>query len=1644
MTQALRIPSGPEAPPGLADRPSLLWGLSSGVHSGLLSLRDENWDASYWKDLAQEFIQESNEATNADLANEMRCEAGRILIQRLGMPDEGRAAIEESTSKVGTILLEALPDDQDNITNQLERLKTEANDEALSPTRRTAALIELGMQCLYVLDNPTRALAALDAALDLTPDHPVAIVLAADLSLIYATPVQAGTRIRRRRDTAQTKGIVTASYLDLAEVSDDPSHRLEHLRAAHRSLPSDETALRRLIRATAASDEEVDGALSGLYTKLADLTQDPISKATAIHLAFLNTLGEDEPPLALIDRILQANLDCSSEDNHWLGPMTELAMYMERELTVGTAAPALFAQRLIDAAVEVIHEPREVAVLIKHAWIQRLRADPDSSHDENERSEFRRKLELDLRFCILHFPEDNWAREQLETLYRDAEDFPALVALLEEWSRVQTNRSNRASLLLRLGEVHEHLGGDLSRAAEVYAQAAAEDRDNAACLRALGRSYEVLRRWQSAAEAYLAQAEESDHQHERMVTLRRVAEIAQRELADPDLAISALQEITRHAPDDLLSLYQLVALSRLHRRTAVLQDALRLLVERVTEGASKATALVELGEVLEHGLSRRNEAKDAYSQALKASPGYTPAIQALARIHREAGDFEAVLTLYDPVCDPVTDPAALALKAARVCHEELGDPGRAIMFARQAYETNPDFAAARSFLLQLLRTEERVTEAYDLLRAQPDPATPAFQADQAYQLGLFAEASARSATTSTNRVAAQNASLQHYRTALQRQPNHSLAWERARRILVAASDFDNLVTHIDQRINVTSGGEQATLHVARARVLALTSEGISEARSSYELALQHMQDDPIVTREYATLLRHVSDRESLPSLYLNAAENVDDKVMSAAMLIEAAESLQDAGQAEDTALAVDTVVRALGRDPGNAYAVRHLERLLLRAESVPNIIDAVSVRAVRAQSDLERAIFYLESAELLEQSGDYALARRAYRASLAAAPKNFPGESGLSRTSERRDGPPPVRRPVSTQVVRASVHALLNEAKQRVTVAINSEDQPASEQAVKLLREIFNRDGNHRDAFRLLERLISSINDPGGAVDLLREFFWTLSDTELRHELGLILAEFGRDSDECIRALRAATDAKPDSKVALERLVRAYRDAGDTDSAALITEQLLNLFPVGDATGFELRLGLARHLASSADTLDRALHHAEQLLAQAPDNARAISLLSEVLEQAGRPLDAEVYLRKLGDQQREPADQRALHLRRARLLARSKAHTSAAIDATRLAFNVDPGDRESSQILIKLHERLGDMSGLSEFFQPARTALMRKFAIGDISTRDLQVLTHMAKATSRPLGYTIQGVLHAVDANFTAPPEEYFQPARADGLERTREPAILTKILHRGESLELTRLLACLEPAMERLTEFFPKFDRDKTSPMPFNVKPAVLTPVLRQWCPSVGLTAPRVASTIASNVITVLPGKQPIVQFGENLWMQGNEHDWRGLTAVALARYALGASQVRSLDRVELDLLLAAAFESVGVFNAITADPDPARLSALTTLLNRSLPRKARKILEQCCQQLSNENFTPAETSRRISVGDLRVAYLISGDAAGILGAACLMDGVSGPDLKARLQKSHLGQQLLIDLVSDPITHCRNIATGQDTPSENSLPNDG
>ena len=175
--------------------------------------------------------------------------------------------------------------------------------------------------------------------------------------------------------------------------------------------------------------------------------------------------------------------------------------------------------------------------------------------------------------------------------------------------------------------------------------------------------------------------------------------------------------------------------------------------------------------------------------------------------------------------------------------------------------------------------------------------------------------------------------------------------------------------------------------------------------------------------------------------------------------------------------------------------------------------------------------------------------------------------------------------------------------------------------------------------------------------------------------------------------------------------------------------------------------------------------------------------------------------------------------------------------------------------------------------------------------------------------------------------------------------------------------------------------------------------------------------------------GEDSSLRFGINLWLRGDEFAWRGLSAIAMARKALGGVMVRALTGEELDLVLAASFETAKVFNAITADPDSTRLRELSGLFAKVIGRRQRKVLLRVCQSLASTNFEPTVTSRGTLASDLRMAALISGDIAGCLSAACLLDGFANGSLKQRISFSRNAQELIVFLLSDVFLNLREIA---------------
>jgi tetratricopeptide (TPR) repeat protein len=1276
---------------------------------------------------------------------------------------------------------------------------------------------------------------------------------------------------------------------------------------------------------------------------------------------------------------------------------------------------------VLDRLWRCLDDPREQALVreqlarIRLARVRDLAAqqEPGSRLAEQAAALAERAAE-DLRFCLVHMPEHRWIREALGELLRLQGNLPALVLHLQEWARTQTAGPGRAAILLQLGQVHERDRRDLARAAEVYELAVAEDPENPSCLRALGYVYERLRRWPQAVAALRRQADQTDDETERLAALRRVAVMAENELGDVDLAIASLEEIAKHAPEDLLSLYQLVKLCRAHRRTGVLIGALELLVARVDDDVARTALLVELGEVQELSLKQRQGARTCYERALALTPGYTPALRALSRLYRDNGQLDELVRLFDPKVDTVSDPSVLALKAARVCFEEIGDVERAIEQLWVAYRGNPDLVPARELLLQLLTASARIEEAYDLLRAQDPPRSPAASADYHYRLGLLAEASSRqqdaNAMPRKNGAALrhEDAALQHYRAALVQQPDHGLAQERSRRLLVAHHDVGNLARMLEG-----GGAEGLSLRSLQLARLNISEQGgLAAARRAYEAAYEAAPDDPIIRRELEGLLRLAGDKRSLPALYLRAARETKDTHLQATLLVEAAEMLLQSGAREDYELAGNAILDALRVDPGSPYAVRHLERLLSDPDSPFVIKDAVSARAVRAQSDAERAIFYLESAELLERVGAWGQARRAYLAAKGALPQLAPADLGLNRLVSDN------RRAAAAAQHKMSIHVLLAEARDAVVRATRGDAQAAA-RAIELLGEILQRDPQSRDAVALARALAGQIADPAPVVQLLAAVFGRVEAPELRYEIALFLGDRAAAPDHAVRYFEAATRARPDGRRALRGLIGAYRQLGDDRRAAAATERLLELFDPTEPSAIDLRMGVAAFLAASPETLPRALDHARTVLEVRADDPRAMQLMADLLERAGKREEAAAVLDRLAARERGRERLHDIHLRRAKLLADLPGRERDALDAIERAAAINPGNRETVALFVEQLHRTGQSARIATYLPPIRSAVVTNIGRGALSIRDLRLLARVAEVASPPLCRVATAMVDALEPPSDRP--RVRQAVSEASLRLVLDTASLRNaLLAEGEPAALHALVGAVEGVVARLIREFPVVGPLDVAQIPRTVDAADATESARRYAEVLGLRPPRLLGSNTHNTVMLLQDVVPSIRFGLNLWNQADAPALRGLVAVSLARFAFGAPRARALPPAALDLLLAASFEAVEVFNPMTGDHDAKRLAELVTQLRTVLPRRQRKIVEDSCRALASYAFDSGATARAMRTSDLRLAAVLSTDPGACLAAACLLDGVVGGSLKERINRSRSAQELVVFLLGD------------------------
>jgi cellulose synthase operon protein C len=398
--------------------------------------------------------------------------------------------------------------------------------------------------------------------------------------------------------------------------------RRELAEAAASRDPTSLWALRALAAHARATDQP-EKALDA-YRRLFELMEHPLDKATlALRAAEAAArLGRFEEAKALLDACLERAPD------HLVG-LTTLAEVQEalRDFAAAARTSEVVAESsTVDAhRIGAFHQ---AAVL----WLDK------AGDQERGRAALERVVELE------HGHEDAMAR--LQALLIEQGDRQALASLLERRIELAADTEERVALEVQRGKLLSGVG-DTAAAKAALTAALDANPDHAGALEALAELASKEGDWAAAEQALIRLVRHTPESARQAQIYRKLGELYDGNLPNPERADLAYQEVLKREPDDAATVERLIRVADKLGQPARGVELAQSLLARATNPQEKRDRTLSLGVVYEQISKDKKQADATFERARKEWPQDVHVLRALVEYHRRGGEQRAAQMLLD-------------------------------------------------------------------------------------------------------------------------------------------------------------------------------------------------------------------------------------------------------------------------------------------------------------------------------------------------------------------------------------------------------------------------------------------------------------------------------------------------------------------------------------------------------------------------------------------------------------------------------------------------------------------------------------------------------------------------------------------------------------------------------------------------------------------------------------------------------------------------------------------------------------------------------------------------------------------------------------------------------------------------------------
>ena len=598
--------------------------------------------------------------------------------------------------------------------------------------------------------------------------------------------------------------------------------------------------------------------------------------------------------------------------------------------------------------------------------------------------------------------------EILEPIYRGADQWKKLVAVLEARASQSDDPYERRTTLSEIGRLHEERGNDPALAFEAWARAFAAEPFEEQPRAEVDRLAGLLDSWNEHVAAYEQALQVAQDPALKSQLLSMVARVHDEKRGDPRAAIRTYERLTVHDPDDVSALDALEALQTMVGDWKGLAAVLSAKVERTYDPIERAELLRRGASVLEELLGDAQAAVGLYERAANEDPDDPIALESLDRLFAGSSNFERLAEILPrrmEVEDDVDTKVEVGLRLGQLANTQLKRPADAIDAYLRVLDLSPGQPDAVGALGALYERQAMWPELLENLELR---AGMADSSDERVQL-LH-----RAGAIHERELDDVFEALAKYQQVLEVDNRHEPSVQAVIRVShlqdyrMQAAEILEPLLHVQERWD-----DLAELHGLKAdaasdpfdkktelqKLAEVHEHGRHDERAAFGALVRAFVEDPSdegLAQNLERLAEKTGQWSALADALESRASNSFDPQNARQLYVRLARIAEN--RLGDPARAIGATQRALEQVGDDEELLRHLDELLVATERWHDLGDVLERRGNLSSDPTERAGLLVRLGELREtHQGDFRGAFAAYQEVVDRDPNDERATAALER-----------------------------------------------------------------------------------------------------------------------------------------------------------------------------------------------------------------------------------------------------------------------------------------------------------------------------------------------------------------------------------------------------------------------------------------------------------------------------------------------------------------------------------------------------------------------------------------------------------------------------------------------------------------------